>query len=140
MKKALLLTAVVIALLAPAAPAAEKPAKPAKKKAQEEEVLRMDPLRVSGRYDLSYSAPIAVRIIRPRVHSKYIGMQFDLKFTVDRFGNPYNLGPTDMMVDSELVFQVISAVRAWQFTPAQDSDGNVVERKVILPVIVVAPI
>ncbi len=99
MKKTLLLTAVVIALLAPAAPAAEKPAKPAKKKAREEEVLRMDPLRVSGRYDLSYSAPIAVRIIRPRVHLKYVGMQFDLKFTVDRFGNPYNLGPTDMMVD-----------------------------------------
>ena len=53
MKKTLLLAAVVIALLAPAAPAAEKPAKPAKKKAREEEVLRMDPLRVSGRYDLS---------------------------------------------------------------------------------------
>lgn len=139
MKKALLLTVVVSALLVSPVWSAEKSAPAKKKKAPPEEVLRMDPLRVSGNYDLSYSTPVAVRIIRPRVHTKYAGTQFELKFTVDRFGTPYNLGPMDVMVDSELVFQVIAAVRAWQFTPAQDSDGNPVERKVILPVIIVAP-
>jgi hypothetical protein len=136
MKNALVCTAVSIALFVAAAGAAEKPSKPARKKADAEEVLRMDPLRVSGRGDLSYSTPVAVRIIKPRVNPKYAGTQFELKFTVDRFGMPYNLGPTDVMVDSELVFQVIAAVRSWQFTPAHDSDGNVIDRKVILPVII----
>jgi hypothetical protein len=98
----------------------------------------MDPYKVTDGYDLSYSSPTAIRIVRPRVHSRYVGMQFELKFTVDKVGIPYNLGPVDMMVDSELVFQVISAVRAWQFSPARDSGGNPIERKVILPIIVVA--
>jgi hypothetical protein len=137
MKKILLLTTVVLAMFISGADAAEK-AKKAPPKKTEEEVLRMDPYRVTRGYDLSYSAPTAIRIVRPRVHSKYAGMQFELKFTVDKQGTPYNLGPMDMMVDSELVFQVISAVRAWQFMPARDVDGNPVERKVILPIIVVS--
>jgi hypothetical protein len=136
MKKTFLLMTVVLALFTPGTNAAEKKKAPPKK--AEEEVLRMDPYRVTRGYDLSYSAPTAIRIVRPRVHSKYAGMQFELKFTVDKQGTPYNLGPMDMMVDSELVFQVISAVRAWQFMPARDVDGNAVERKVILPIIVVS--
>ena len=146
MKKTLLLTVLALPLLVPAAGAEENRISSflrgifgmkAEKKA-EEEIHTMDPFRVSQNYDLSYSVPQVVRIIRPRVHSKYAGMHFELKFTVDRFGTPFNLGPTDMMVDAELVFQVINAVRAWQFSPARDSNGNPVERKVILPVIVVA--
>jgi hypothetical protein len=135
MKITVLLTAVLLALLVPIANAADKPAK---KKKESEDVLRMDPFKVTDKYDLSYSAPYAVRIIRPRVHSKYAGVHFELKFTVDKQGNPYNIGPMDMLVDSELVFQVISAVRVWQFAPARDGEGNVIERKVILPIIVVS--
>jgi hypothetical protein len=135
MKKTPLVISALLAVFATVADAAQKPRKAPKKEA--EEVLRMDPYRVSHAYDLSYSAPVAIRIIRPRVHSKYAGEQFELKFAVDKKGAPYNLGPTNMSVDSELVFQVISAVRAWKFSPARDSDGNPVERKVILPIIVV---
>jgi len=42
-----------------------------------------------------------------------------------------------MMADPEMVFPVIHAVRSWMFSPARGSDGNPVERKVILPVIIV---
>jgi hypothetical protein len=140
MKKPLLFIAAAFAVLITVADAAEKPAKPPKKEPKKdttEEVHRMDPFKVNHAYDLSYSAPVAIKIIRPRVHSKYAGEHFELKFTVDRVGTPYNFGATDMRVDAELVFQVISAVRAWQFYPAHNSDGLPVERKVILPIIVV---
>jgi hypothetical protein len=142
MKKFLLLLAVVCAFVsdANAADASKIPFIGGlfkKKTEQKDEILRMDPFKVTDGYDLSYSTPSAIRIVRPRVHSRYVGMHFDLKFTVDKFGTPYNLGSVDMLVDQELVFQVISAVRAWQFSPARDSVGNPIERKVILPVIVV---
>jgi hypothetical protein len=144
MKKILLLTAVALALTVPPTHGADMSKIPLigglfkKKAGKDDQILRMDPYRVSDGYDLGYSAPTVIRIVRPRVHSKYAGTHFDLKFTVDKTGTPYNLGSTDMMIDSELVFQVIGAVRAWQFSPARDSAGNAVERKVILPIIVVA--
>lgn len=144
MKKILLLTAVALALTVPPTHGADMSKIPLigglfkKKSGKDDEILRMDPYKVSDAYDLSYSAPTVIRIVRPRVHSKYAGTQFELKFTVDKKGTPYNLGPTNMTIDSELVFQVIGAVRDWQFSPARDINGNPIERKVILPIIVVA--
>jgi hypothetical protein len=143
MKKLLLLTAIALVVSVPATHGADLSKIPLigglfkKKTDKGEEILRMDPYKVTDGYDLGYSAPTIIRIVRPRVHSKYAGTHFDLKFTVDKSGTPYNLGSTDIMVDSELVFQVIGAVRAWQFSPARDTNGNPMERKVILPIIVV---
>jgi hypothetical protein len=139
MKKTFPLIMVVLALLLPGANAAEeaKKASRGKKGADKEEIIRLDPYTVGRGIDLSYSVPTAIRVVHPRVAARYAGERFELKFTIDRLGRPYNLGATDMRADPEMVFPVINAVRAWMFSPARDSDGVPVERKVILPVIIV---
>ena len=80
--------------------------------------------------------PIPISVVSPQVDSGTIpGESVEVEFTVNTTGKPSNISVLSSK-DYALSDAVVTAVKQWQFKPAQ-KDGAPVATKVILPVRVV---
>lgn len=79
----------------------------------------------------------------PRVNSHYVGMNVNVKFTVNVVGKPEKVRlekPLNSYSDLDkmsFVGRLKNAVKSWKFEPALDTAGNPIAVKVILPIEVV---
>ncbi|MSU65204.1 MAG: hypothetical protein EXS38_03680 [Opitutus sp.] len=84
--------------------------------------------------------PTAIHIIEPKLQTDYADQKVEMKFTVDKEGQAYNIGVTSQNVDPNLAAQLASTIRLWKFEPAGDAENRAMERTVILPVVIAEPV
>jgi TonB family protein len=81
------------------------------------------------------NVPVPIIVVSPQVDSALVGETVEVEFTVSTAGKPSNVSVLSSK-DAALSDAVVTAVKQWQFKPAQ-KDGAPVATKVILPVRVV---
>ena len=79
--------------------------------------------------------PVPISVVSPQVDFATVGETVEVEFTVSTAGKPSNISVLSSK-DYALSDAVVTAVKQWQFKPAQ-KDGAPVATKVILPVRVV---
>jgi protein TonB len=86
-------------------------------------------------YHKDSTVPVPIAVVSPRASTDAVGDKVDLEFTVEASGKPSKITVLSS-TDDVFAATVISAVKQWQFTPAE-RNGVPVATKVILPVRVV---
>jgi len=85
-----------------------------------------------GRTDI----PVPVSVVMPEVGSHHAGLTVEVEFVIGASGKPENL-VLRQSVDGELAETLTKAIAQWEFKPAR-IDGNVVARKLVLPLRIVS--